>query len=137
MNAYNTNWRQPQPCDAHNVERYPNGNPQAAPPQQRAATGGSNTSSSHLNCPTCGTTFQEPANAGYKSYLSKCHPVNIDRPDSFFSGQELEPKMYKPVIKTIPETELNLSIPSEIKIENVVANRQQEIDLVPHVLQLV
>jgi hypothetical protein len=70
----------------------------------------------------------------YESYLSKCHPVYIDRPDSFFSGQELEPEMYKPVIAKFPKAEsMSLSVPSEIEIKNVVANCEQEVDLVPHV----
>jgi hypothetical protein len=132
MNAYNSNRRQSQPRDAHNVERRAPDNPQAVPPQSRTAAGGSNAS----NCssrPTRGTTFQEPADAAYGSYL--CHPVYVDRSESFFSGQELEPTMDQPVVAKFPEAEsTSLSIPSEIEIEDIVADRQQEVDLVPHVL---
>ncbi len=117
MIAYNSNRHQSQPCNAHNVERRAPDNPQAAPPQQQTAAVGSNTSSCSGR-PSCGTTFQEPVDTGYDSYL--CHPVYIDRPESFFSGQELESEMYKPVVETFPEAESNLSLPSEIEIENDV-----------------
>jgi hypothetical protein len=100
MNAYSSNCRQVQPCDAHNVEQQV-ANPQAVPPQPRAA-GGSNLSCNSLNHPACGTTFQEPADAGYKSYFSEFHPVYHDRPESFFSGQEFEPEMHEPLVEKFP-----------------------------------
>ena len=99
MNAYNTNHHQLQTRDSHNVER--SANLQAAPPQPRAASG-SNSSRNSSTRPARGTTFhQEPANAGYESYYSSCHPVYVDRPESFSSGQELEPDMYEPVVEQV------------------------------------
>jgi hypothetical protein len=56
MNGYNSNWHQSQPRDSRNVERRAPDNPQAVPPQSRAAAGSLNTSS-HSNRPAHGTTF--------------------------------------------------------------------------------
>jgi hypothetical protein len=120
-----------QPGDAHSVE-FHQANPQAAPPQPRSAAGGSNSSHTSLNRPVCETTFQEPANAGYESYFSECHPVYVDKPESFFSGQELKPELYKLVIKKSSAIQLNL--PPSVDFENPVVNHQPKIDLVPHIL---
>jgi hypothetical protein len=109
----------------HNAKHH-QANPQAVPPQPRAAAGGSNSSCIYSNCPACGTTFQEPADAGYESYLLE---VYYDRPDSFSSGPELKPEMYKPVIK---KQQLMYVPPLEIKIP--VVNPSTKVDLVPHIL---
>jgi hypothetical protein len=67
MNFYNTNCRQLQTRNTHNVERRA-ANLQATPPTTAAS--GSNLSC-NLNCPTRGTAFQEPADAGYESYYAE------------------------------------------------------------------
>jgi hypothetical protein len=102
-------------------------NPQAALPQPRAAPGLN--SSRHLSvCPNRGTTFQPPVNAGYESYFHECHPIYIDKPDSFFSGQEFEPETYNPVIEKVQTPVLPLTN------DVLVVNQQPTVDLVPHIL---
>jgi hypothetical protein len=125
MNAYKSNRHQSQPHDVHNVEHH-QANPQAAPPQPRASAGCSNTSCTSLNRPAHCTTFQKPANAGYESYLPE---VYHDMPDSFYSSQELEPEMYKPVI----EKQQPMSVPP-LEIKFPVVDPSTEVDLVPHIL---
>jgi hypothetical protein len=84
--------------------------------------------SCNLNCPTRGTAFQEPADAGYESYYAEWHPVYQDRPASFFSGQEFEPEMYKPVFKK------PTAIPLFVKTDNFTTTNQHKVDFVPHIL---
>jgi hypothetical protein len=99
MNVYNLNRRQAPARDAHNVERRA-ANPQAASQQPRAAPGSN--LSPHLSVrPTRGTTFQPPVDTNYESYFHECHPIYIDKPDSFFSGQEFKPETYNPVVEKI------------------------------------
>jgi hypothetical protein len=105
-------------------------NPQAAPPQSRAAPGSNSSCHSSVR-PTCGTTFQPPVNAGYESYFNECHPVYIDKPDSFFSGQEFEPETYDPVVKKIRLPTMTIS---PLKNDVLVVNQQSTVDLVPHIL---
>ncbi len=73
--------------------------------------------------------YKRQADAGYKSYLSECHIVYRDKPDSFFSGQELEPEMYEPFVKI---QQLASVSPFEIKIPAV--DPTTKLDLVPHIL---